>query len=84
MRCISRVIHLHMHRVSALNPLLGKTFLASTLTNSRIMVKKRTVPGAELTKQIVLDAAWLAFIYMLLLTLFELIELLRPKPSRFL
>lgn len=45
------------------------------------MVRRRTIPGEKLTKQILLSSAWLAFLYMVLLTLFEFIELLRPKPT---
>lgn len=41
-----------------------------------------TWPDPQLTRTLLHCAVWLTFIYMLLLTLFEFIELLRPKPRR--
>lgn len=42
----------------------------------------RTWPDPAAVRDLLHTAAWLVFSYMLLLTLFELIELLRPKPAR--
>ncbi|KAH9638259.1 hypothetical protein HF086_013697 [Spodoptera exigua] len=39
-----------------------------------------TVPDPEFTRNLLLHTAWLTLLYMLLLTLFEFIELVRPKP----
>ncbi|PZC79047.1 hypothetical protein B5X24_HaOG216863 [Helicoverpa armigera] len=44
------------------------------------MARVVTVPDPKFTQTLLLHSAWLVFLYMLMLTLFELIELLRPKP----
>lgn len=62
----------------ACSSLLVTTYKTKSEATGSIMVRRRTFPGEKLTQQILLGSAWLAFIYMLLLTLFELIELLRP------
>lgn len=41
-----------------------------------------TYPDPRFTRELLYNFAWLTFIYIFLLTLFELIELLRPKPVR--
>lgn len=46
-------------------------------------MRARCWPDPAAVRELLHSTAWLTFCYMLLLTLFELIELLRPKPARY-
>jgi hypothetical protein len=65
----------------ALAALLGPASAAAR-ARQRLMarVEVRSWPDPASTRQWIYSAAWLVLAYMFLLTMFELIELLRPKP----